>query len=115
MKKIFYVIMFFCFFGLAACQKKEFKDDTIYLFWQPGCSYCHNAIEFFKTSLPTVNVELVDISTKEGHQKILKAVKKYKLGPTIGTPFFVYSGKYQMGWSMKLAEEFKKIAPDFQK
>ena len=115
-KKVFCLIaVIFCLLGLSACQKKEFRDDTIYLFWQPGCSHCHHAIDFFNNDLSSVRIEMLDISKEEGYQKLLKAVKQYNLGTQIATPLFVVGDKHFMGWSDDLAEEFKKMAPYFQK
>lgn len=115
-KKVFCLIaVSFCLIGMTACQKKEFRDDTIYLFWQPGCSHCHHAIDFFNSSLSSVRVEMFDISKEDGYQKLLKAVKQYNLGTKISTPLFVVGDKHFMGWSDELAEGFKKMAPYFQK
>ncbi len=116
LKKIFCLIaVVFCLLSLSACQKKEFRDDTIYLFWQPGCSHCHHAIDFFNNNLSSVRVEMFDISKEEGYQKLLKAVKQYNLGTQIATPLFIVSDKHFMGWGDEFAEEFKKMAPYFQK
>ena len=115
-KKVFCLIMVvFCLLGVSACQKKEFRDDTIYLFWQPGCSHCHHAIDFFNNNLSSVRVEMIDISKEDGHQKLLKAVKQYNLGTQIATPLFIVKDNHFMGWADELAEEFTKMAPYFQK
>lgn len=98
-----------------ACQKKDFRSDTIYLFWQPSCSHCHHAIEFFNTELKNIRVEMIDISKEEGHKKLVLAINKFNLGNTVYTPLFIVNGKHFSGWNENLAKDFKEIAPMFEK
>ncbi|MBO7243756.1 MAG: hypothetical protein J6V53_00545 [Alphaproteobacteria bacterium] len=115
-KNFFYfTLVIFCFLSLMACQKKEFRSDTIYLFWQPGCSHCHHAIEYFNNEMPTVRVEMIDISKEDGYKKLIKAVQLYNLGNQIATPLFIVKDKHFVGWSNEFAERLKEIAPYFQK
>lgn len=116
LKKFFLLLVTgICLLSLMACQKEEFRSDTIYLFWQPGCSHCHHAINFFNNELSTVRVEMIDVSKKEGYEKLMRAIKKFKLGNEIATPLFVVKDKTVMGWSNEIGAGFKKLGPAFQK
>lgn len=117
MKKwIFLFVFSLSVLTLFGCDKKEeFKENTVYMFWQPGCSHCHHAIDFFKSEGSDIKIEMFDVSKEEGNRKLLIAMKLFNLGNQIGTPLFIMNGKHVMGWSEKIEGSFKEIDPVFKK
>ena len=102
-------ILSLCLMTTVACNKDEFRTDTVYIFWKEGCSHCHMAMEFIDKNYPDVKVEKLNLADKPAIEKLRKAAVKFKIkGNKVFTPFFVVNNSVLMGWSNSTQEEFKK-------
>ncbi len=105
--------VFFVVKGYTAQDK--FKTDTVYLFWQDGCSHCHDAISYIQANHKNLNIELLNIAQENGRDKLISAMKKYGLSNRIGTPLLIMDKEIIMGWSKEAQQRFKEKSYLFEK
>ena len=116
-KKIIFVflvvVLFFAAKGYTA--QNEFKSDTVYLFWQDGCSHCHDAISYIQNNHKNLNIEMLNIAQDDARKKLIGAVEEFGLSNRIGTPLLIMDKEIIMGWSKEAQQKFKEKSYLFEK
>lgn len=115
MKKIVFYLCCVLFVFLVACTKKteDLDDSKIYFFYQVSCPHCHDAAEDIKEKYPDLKMVSKDIKYPGNFNLFQKAVKKYNIGDTAGTPLICLGDKYIMGWSDRNKVLFDKYVESY--
>lgn len=107
---------FICLFSVfvVSCKKNEFEKNTVYLFWQDGCSHCHHAISYIDENYSNISVEKLNIAEQKAVEKLKKGLVQYKINTNvIATPLFIINDEVIMGWSSQSQEKFIKAVNGF--
>lgn len=115
MKKIIFCLYcVFCVFLTSCAKNSEVLDDSkIYFFYQISCPHCHDAAKYIKEEYPDLKMVSKDIKYPGNFNLFQKAVKKYNIGNTAGTPLICLGDKYIMGWSEKNRVLFDKYVESY--
>ena len=110
--KIFIACMF-CFGVIACNNKQDLQSDKIYFFYQESCPHCHKAKEYVDKKYPNLQMEELNIASRDARDLFIKCARKFNLGNALGTPLFCMNNNYIMGWSKRNEKKFERLVKPF--
>ncbi len=119
MKKIFMVLCLAVAF-LGGCGEKENSanvneqpKEVISFFYSNTCPHCHEALKYVNANYPDLRMNMVNVATKQGQNKLIECARKFNLGNRVGTPLFCMGDKYIMGWADGFGARFDEYIKPF--
>ncbi len=84
--------------------------QTVTIYYNPTCPFCHDALEFFARELPNVPLKKIELNGMPGKNRIKfeEGLEMCHLGSR-GIPLIIVGKKCFQGFDEEVGEEIKEL------